>query len=262
MSSYPIFNTSALLLCSEAYRFIDFTAHHGSHPAIGAVDHVCFSPLVFNTNTISSISNIANSFASSLSCNERVPVYTYGHASSSSMKLRDIRRSLGYFDPNNTTTNSSTTEKSGPKIISTIRQLLSNSDSIKASYGDEYTHDATFDSKGVMCVGGIPMVLNFNMRFRPCDSKSLVMQVTKHVRQEGVGVEALTLQHTEASSSSSSSSSSYEVACNLTQSDKWGVEQVLLCARDKAKTLGIEIEHCYTTGPTIEELQRMFVDST
>ena len=46
------------------------------------------------------------------------------------------------------------------------------------------------------------------MRFRQCDSKNLVMQVTKYVREVGLGVEALTLQHSEGS---------YEVACNLTQ---------------------------------------------
>jgi len=108
-----------------------------------------------------------------------------------------------------------------------------------------------------MCIGSIPMVLNFNMRFRQCDDKRLVMQVTKHVRQVGMGVEALTLQHIDESSSSSS----YEVACNLTQSDEWGADKVLQSACDKAISLGIEIKHSYTTGPTIEELQRMFVES-
>ena len=96
------------------------------------------------------------------------------------------------------------------------------------------------------------MIINYNMRFRVCDSKNLVMQVTKYCREEGIGVEALTLQHNEGS---------YEVACNLTNVENWGSDKVLKSANDKAKELGIEIVDHYTTGPSLEELQEIFMKS-
>ena len=237
------FNASALRLCREAYQLIDFVNHKGSHPALGAVDHVCFSPLVSNDETLNTVGDVANKFATSLADNEKIPVFTYGHANSILLpKLRDIRRSLGYFEPVESDT-------LGPSIVKIMRQCLSQ---VTPTYGTDYINDRSLDSKGTMCVGCVPMILNYNMRFRQCDSKNLVMQVTRYVREVGLGVEALTLQHSEGS---------YEVACNLTQTEKCGPDQVLASAMEKAATLGIEVESSYTTGPTIEQLQQIYIDT-
>jgi len=244
----PEFNKSTLQLCSEAYKLIDFNLHNGTHPALGSIDHVCFSPLVSNDDTLNIVGEFAKSFASLLSNDENIPVFTYGYANDNRLKLRDIRRNLGYFEPIILSNESNL----GPKIINSIRQNLSNNN-IKPIYGDEYLdNNINFDKKGLMCIGSVPMIINYNMRFRVCDSKNLVMQVTKYCREEGIGVEALTLQHNEGS---------YEVACNLTNVENWGSDKVLKSANDKAKELGIEIVDHYTTGPSLEELQEIFMKS-
>ena len=241
----PEFNKSALQLCSEAYKLIDFSVHNGTHPALGSVDHVCFSPLVSNDDTLDKVGECAKRFASSLSNDERIPVFTYGMANDDRLKLRDIRRNLGYFEPIVLSEDSNL----GPKLINLIRQNLSK-DTFKPTYGDDHAdNNHNFDKKGVMCIGSVPMIINYNMRFRVGDSKNLVMQVTKHCREEGIGVEALTLQHNEGS---------YEVACNLTNVENWGPDKVFKSATNKAKVLGIDIVDHYTTGPSLEELQEIF----
>ena len=40
--------------------------------------------------------------------------------------------------------------------------------------------------KGVSCVGALPYLQNFNMRFRPSDSRKLIIQITKLLREPDV----------------------------------------------------------------------------
>ena len=40
--------------------------------------------------------------------------------------------------------------------------------------------------KGVSCVGALPYLQNFNMRFRPADSRKLIIQITKLLREPDV----------------------------------------------------------------------------
>lgn len=175
----------------------------------------------------------ADHFAQRLHDREQLPVYKYGDASPLQQSLKDVRRMLGYF-----------TNDSEPLTAEKLQLRLRDQDHtlLQPDIGDMRQH---FDPrKGVSCVGAVPLILNFNMRFRAEDPRSRVIQVTKHIRSGDV--EALTLPHENGS---------YEVACNL-RNPKHGTrpEAVLAAAQAKSKELGIEIIDSYLTGPTEEQL--------
>lgn len=144
---------------------MDHSSHKGTHPTLGSIDNICFSPLGTQA-TISEVVNISKQFAKHLSEQEHIQVYNYGESSLQKNRLQYIRRKLGYFD-----TLSSTT----------ITQQY-NSDIIP-DYGSEYEYNT---KKGITCIGAIPLVINYNLRFRPGDSRSLVLQVTKQIRTTDV----------------------------------------------------------------------------
>jgi glutamate formiminotransferase len=98
-------------------------------------------------------------------------------------------------------------------------------------------------SLGLCCIGVVPLVVNFNMRFRVGDAKSSVAGVTRAVR--GELVQALTLQH---------EGGAFEVACNLLNWRDYGPDRVLAMAKERATEEGVEVVSHYTTGPTEEKL--------
>jgi len=208
---------------------IDYTSHSGTHPTLGAVDHVSFYPL--GTASLSQAKDEALLFASSLSCVHSVPVYLYGAASDKGIRLKDIRKSLGYFSSSRSA--SSSTDSS-----------LSLSPDMGPSLSLSPPH------LGITCVGAVPFVMNFNMRFRESDERERVKQVTKYVRQDKV-VEALTLSH----------SNSLEVTCNLLSPSLYSPEKVLERAKEKAKEVGVSIVSSYCTGPSEDELLAMLKES-
>eukprot|EP01041_Mallomonas_annulata_P005432 gene5432-10896_t len=211
----------ALDLCSEAISSIDFSAHSGTHPTLGVVDHVCFFPL--GTATLSDAKNSALSFSSQLSTRHNIPIFLYGEASINKIKLKEIRKSLGYFD------NTFNSQKS---LITPIPPDIGP--------------NAINDKIGISCVGAIPFVQNFNMKFANISEKSNVAKITKHIREDAV--EALTLQHEVGS---------YEVACNLLQPSIKGPQYVLDRAQQRAAELNLEIDSYYTTGPSEQDLLDM-----
>lgn len=80
----------ALELCSEAAARLDLREHAGTHPAVGVVDHICFSPL--GAQEPSSVASLASAFAAALNADTSIPVYTYGAASASSATLSSVRK--------------------------------------------------------------------------------------------------------------------------------------------------------------------------
>lgn len=78
-------------VCNEALSQLDFTQHQGTHPTLGVVDHICFSPL--GSTTIQEASTMAKMFAMQLNEVNRVPIYFYGGLSSKLVKLADLRKS-------------------------------------------------------------------------------------------------------------------------------------------------------------------------
>lgn len=208
----------ALKLCSEAYQMINFSDHSGTHPTLGVVDHVCFFPL--GTSTLNEAREEARAFALTLSTTQNIPVFLYGAASDTNIRLRELRKSLGYFT------------QTGGAIHDPIM-------SISPDFGVP-----VFDvKKGLTCVGAVDFVQNFNIRFAVEHEKRLVAQVTQYVREEKV--EALTLQHEEGA---------FEVACNLLQPAVKSPAYVLSRAEAKARELGLTITSSYTLGPSEAEL--------
>lgn len=245
----------ALNLCSLAFEMIDFSQHLGSHPALGSVDHVCFSPLGLTAvdgnygSACDAAGSLGVTFSRELHSRIGVPVYCYGYADAQKQRLRDIRKELGYFDltsPEFVTENSSAV---GGRAWGEILATSMRKSALIPTYG---VCDDVLITKGITCVGALPYVLNFNMRFKEEDSRAMVQKVTKHVRQEGL-VEALTLQH---------EGGSWEVACNLKNTGALSPDMVLVKAQELSASLGLTIVSHYTTGPTEEEILRMSNDAT
>ena len=149
----------------------------------------------------------------------------YGAASPSAKRLRDVRKELGYFNDD---------------VIKSKATLVAPPAPPAANFGGTLEIDA---SKGVSTIGAVPLVVNFNMRFRLQDPRSSVLKVTKAVRSELV--EALTLPH---------HGGAFEVACNLLNTREQGPARVLAVAQDAAESLGLEVADHYCTGPQEEEL--------
>lgn len=153
----------SLSLCQEAFKLISYDSIQGTHPCLGVVDHVCFSPI--GDAELTDTAEIAKTFSERLYSLEKVPVYNYAAASINGLALKDIRRELGYF------------------------QQGSMMDNMRQSKQPPDFGDMSLDlnpSKGIMCVGAIKYLQNFNMRFRVNDSKKDVMQITKYVRDSDV----------------------------------------------------------------------------
>jgi glutamate formiminotransferase len=159
-------------ICNELFSILNFSNHNGLHPTLGAVDHICFSPL--GQTQIEQTAVVANEFAKAYAELNEIPVFMYGQASSSGRQLKNLRSELGYFKID-------TTENQCPQVSSFYNVLISQGN-LRQDYGP-----LQFNAqKGLTCIGTVPFVLNYNLRFRPQDSKKLVSQITKHVRSETV----------------------------------------------------------------------------
>jgi len=214
-----------LSVCSDALYHVDYTKHTGTHPTLGSVDHISFSPL--GEETLNAAGALATNFAELLATSLGVPAYMYGAASPSGMRLKDLRKQLGYFGED-------------ACVGATAAERL------RPNYGCDQIIDPR---KGVSTVGAVPLVVNFNMKFRPEDSREKVLKVTKAVR--GDCVEALTLPHSDGA---------FEVACNLLNTRKMSPEDVLKNAEELSLGLGLKVASSYCTGPTEDELLKRMND--
>lgn len=99
------FEASIVKICKEAIESIDYTQHRGSHPSLGSVDHLCFSPIRDSSDNseesnISSLRfrNEVNEIARRVAAQLPLPIYLYGHASTSTRRLSDLRKSILVFN--------------------------------------------------------------------------------------------------------------------------------------------------------------------
>lgn len=177
--------------------------------------------------------SVASKFSEQFYEDFHVPVFTYGELSPNKRRLKDIREKLGYFE----------TVSSFADASKKIKQSLEDG-IIVPDYGSCADYS---DIRGVTCVGVVPLIVNFNMRFRTIDPREQVLKVTKAVRNSEV--EALTLPYQDETGSLC-----YEVACNLRAPKTITKEIILAKAEEISKNLQLEITHSYTTGPTEDEL--------
>jgi len=95
-------------------------------------------------------------------------VYKYGAASPQTHRLQYIRKQLGYFS------NEHIDPTREPSIIAT------GSDGLIPDEGSSFFYNK---SKGISCIGAVPLIINFNIRYRVKDPRSKVLQVTQHIRR-------------------------------------------------------------------------------
>lgn len=162
-------------------------------------------------------------------------MYYYGYLSPSHQKLQEIRKQLGYF-----------------QRPTTADGAYLGHDTINALTGHiiRYPPNIQYDLppvQGVTCIGIVPLIVNFNIRFDPVhQSKTIISQVTRSVR--GEYVQALTLRHSDGA---------YEVACNLLQPKLVSTHAILEMVRQKAEELDLRVQCSYVTGLTEDELLKV-----
>merc|ERR1711871_560195 len=101
---------------------------------------------------------------------------------------------------------------------------------------------------GISCVGAVPLIINLNMKLAPQSPRKEGIKITQSIRVPQL-VESLTLSH---------EGGALEIACNLRNTCKYSVSEVMENAYKKAKELDLEITSYYTTGPTELELVELF----
>ncbi len=223
--------------CSQAYEIHDNIGGsdtNGTHPCLGFIDNIAFSPLSedssidFHDEKLMAL-NFCSSFHGSKYAH--IPLYLYNEASPTKRKLKDIRRSLGYFNSTNPILSAEIVKNSTPDY-----------------YNDSVTSDQSLSSHGVCCVGVMPLIINFNMVISDHLSKrSSIVQITKELREENA-IEALTLNH----------GTNLEIACNLLNGI-YSPERVEVKALDIIQRVdpSVTISDKYTTGPTVAELLKL-----
>ena len=131
------------------------------------MDNICFSPL--GDETLDIVSSQARDFGSHLFDLTSVPIYFYGSASTSGdadqqTQLKEIRRQFGYFGEK------SQLPGAEPAIIA-------------ANLGPSWDRTAlSMSSTGISCIGAVPYIQNFNMRYLKEAQRSLVIKVTAAIR--------------------------------------------------------------------------------
>lgn len=234
--------SASLRVCKEAFSTIDYLQHKGSHPALGVVDHVCFSPLmnlaafgdgIDATNAkvehLAAACDMGLAFSRSLHQQEHVDVYQYGEISQprSGRSLQSIRKELNYFS----SATPSPTSNPSPSILP-----------------DYEGQSSLLAPKGLTCVGVTQdLVVNFNIRMTLASSldRSKVVSVTALLRVPNY-IEALTLYRGDQ----------LEIACNLRSPhvEEYGTAAVLARATKLAAERGLDVDTSYCTGPSELEL--------
>lgn len=240
---------SAAQLYESAASSLNFRDHKGSHPTLGVCDHVTFCPLRSDsvetnerkenddTSGLISTSRIAKDFMTKIS--PMSTVFGYGGASKSDISLATIRRQLGYF---NQVTDAAGDCVYDPEDLETrVRECVSHAgqeDEKSFSFYEESLRVLNGDV-GVTCVGAIPYIMNFNVKFDEASDVRQIKKITKAVRRLD-SVEALTLKQGNA----------HEVACNLKNPSAMGPDSVLRVCEEQAGELALRITNSYATGPT------------
>lgn len=176
-----------LEFAKTAFSLMDFSQHTGTHPTLGSVDHISFQPI--GNTALEEVESIAQKFCHDIHAALNVPIFCYGSANMRNKAVQDgtteetepqplrvVRKALGYFD---------TSEGENPNHSSLLANMIATS---KIEIIPDYGTLQAFDPKmGVMCVGAVPYVQNFNVKYGPSAPKTLVSQVTKHLRRPDVG---------------------------------------------------------------------------
>ncbi|KAG9452743.1 hypothetical protein H6P81_005647 [Aristolochia fimbriata] len=208
-------------MVKAAVEAISLELHHGSHPRLGVVDHICFHPLA--QASLEQVAGLATLVAGDIGYKLQVPTFLYGAAHEERRTLDSIRRQLGYFKPNSEGNNWVGGPKSGSLPLQPDAGPLQ-----------------VAQSAGVVVVGATGWVDNFNV---PVYSSNLsaVRKISKKLSGRGGGLEsvqAMALAHGDGS---------IEVACNLLNPQRVGADQVQLEVERLARIEGLAVGQGYFT---------------
>jgi glutamate formiminotransferase len=209
---------TAASLLNESLAKIDLTKHEASHPRLGVVDHMSFHPL--ENCSLDELGRFVENFGEQVAKDSSLPVLLYGYAHQDHKQLAEVRRGAGYF-------------KDGLAINATVH----------ADFGPTDVDPRV----GVVCLGVVPFLLNFNVRLTTSDL-SVGRTIAKGVRERNGGlakVEALALQHKEGA---------VEVACNLLDTAISPPEAVLQRITELATEQDIGVHSSYAIGLTEPEV--------
>jgi glutamate formiminotransferase len=230
-------------ITAAAIKLIDLEQHSAQHPRLGVVDHISCHPLLtdnINSNTMASAVTAAETIAKKLGSDSvHLPVYLYGHAHPQQRQLVDIRKSFGYFRPN------TPTDVIWKGAIQTPPPKYKGVQ--VPDYGPQPSSTSSSSKTGIVCVGAIPWLINFNVLLNSSDA-GVCKEIARAVSEKGGGlkaVQAMALKH---------DGGRYEVACNLLDESVSGVELVEKEIDRLAGERGVGVVRCYRIGKTPEEL--------
>lgn len=247
--------TPILSFVQTALSNINFSTHSGTHPTLGAVDHISFAPI--GSTSLEEVEEIAKGFCKDLYDSEKLPIYCYGSANMKlptqtstsglvaeaieGMPLRTLRRELGYF------------ESSSLDSLNHANRLAKSVTAKEIGLSPDFgSLEEDFDpKKGVACVGAVPYVQNYNVKYFANIDKKSVSQITAAIRRPDI--EALTLLHGEGG---------YESACNLkgtstlarASGQATSLHAIHAEVLEKSVALGLAIERAYITGPSEDDI--------
>ncbi len=240
---------SAVALCAAANRIVDFREYRGTHPALGAIDHICVSPLPHperadNDNGNESQEEECNinvgeaaaaelgvSIGHYLSTELDVHCEYYGACHSDRPALQSVRRRFGYFSQTVTQTAALTSTSSSPPAA-TVGEARARS--------------------GICCIGATPLVAGLNFRFGPTAARAQVVQLARRMRVAS-RIESLTLTHADGA---------LEVACNLLRPHRtrWAPAAQRERAAALALELGLRVDEAYTTGLALQDMHGILAE--
>ena len=173
-----------------------------------------------------------------------VPVHLYGGCHPQGRTLAALRRELGYFTGRECGDRGGVSgggNSSDPEWEGTFSRY--------AGLPPDFGPDLPPEDLGVMCVGAVPWLVNYNVTLETADL-AVGRSVARAVSSRGgglPGVEAMALRHGEG----------LEVACNLTDPERAGPAEVLRRVRGLADEAGVAVGDAYCIGPSPEELQAL-----
>ncbi|XP_040380909.1 glutamate formimidoyltransferase [Oryza brachyantha] len=220
-----------------ALEAIDFGAHAGTHPRLGAVDHICFHPLA--QASLRHVADLAGDVASDIGDKLQVPTFLYGAAHREGRTLATIRRQLGYFKPN-----SSGDQWRGAPDTHTLPVAP-----------DAGPSEGSARSKGVVVVGATGWVDNYNVPVYTADVEA-ARRIARAVSERGGGlrsVQAMGLAHGDGV---------VEVACNLLDPASVGAEQVQGMVERLAGGEGLSVGKGYFTDFSQDKIVELYAKST
>lgn len=237
---------AAVALSKTAIQCIDMKSYQGSHPSLGAVDHLSCQP-VGNGATVLSAAAIATAIGGELGAS--IPVYMYGAAHPAGQSLAALRRALGYFRNDPGLTSSSASATSSPPGGPTVESFSS----LRLQHAQPLDVEPDFGSlprdrrSGAVAVGASEWVTNFNVPLAT-DDLITARAVARKVGHRGGGlpfVEAMALRHTNG----------IEIACNLLNTEESSVEAVDNFVTQLAQQQGLARGLApYVLGPTRQQL--------